>query len=133
MSLMPNVMDSEEWSIETLLKSLECGTCMDQVYNHWYVCFRRSASLNLHPEYIARTRQYWFVAMLPQKYVILPLNYTGFIFKFNGHLVPKLHSLMKTHGPKPLRKIDYISYGEFLLHLHKGRVPLIFIFQETKF
>ena len=122
MSLMPHVLDAEEWTLETILKSLECDTCMDEVYNHWYVCLRRNASLNLHPEYIARTRQYWFVAMLPRKYLILPSDYTGFVFHFNGHLIPKMRSLLKTKGPKPLRKIDCISYGEFIAFRREGNL-----------
>ena len=112
---MPHLIESEEWTIETILKSLECNTCMDEVYNHWYVCFRRSASLNLHPEYLSRTRQYWFVAVLPLKYLIIPDNYIGFIFNFNGHLTPKLRSLILSNQPKPLRKTDYISYGELFI------------------
>ena len=120
MSLMPNLLDSEEWSLETILKSLECGTCMDEVFNHWYVCFRKSASLNLHPEYLSRTRQYWFVAVLPLKFLILPLDYAGFIFNFNGLLMPKLRSLLKSTGPKHQRKIDCISYGEFIIFIREA-------------
>ena len=120
MSLMPNLLDSEEWSLETIWKSLECGTCMDEVFNHWYVCFRKSASLNLHPEYLSRTRQYWFVAVLPLKFLILPLDYAGFIFNFNGLLMPKLRSLLKSTGPKHQRKIDCISYGEFIIFIREA-------------
>ena len=118
MAIMPHLVDSDEWTIETILKSLECGTCMDEVYNHWYVCFRRSSSLNLHPEYVARSRQYWFVAIVPLKYLVLPENYTGFIFKFNGHLTPKIRSFITPNRPKHLRETKFISYGEFYYQFH---------------
>ena len=114
---MPQVSDPAEWDIEELLQSLRCDTCLDEVFNTWLVCLRRFSMLNLHPEYISRTRQYWFVAMLPLKYLILPQDYTDFLFSFNGLLLPKLRTrtLSDPLLPKFKRKADFITYGKHLL------------------
>ena len=117
MDIMPQVSDPSEWDIEDLLKSLRCDTCLDEIFNNWLVCLRRFSMLNLHPEYVSRSRQYWFVAMLPLKFLILPQEYANFLFSFNGLLLPKMRTrtLSDPQLPKKKRTANFITYGKHLL------------------
>ena len=117
MGIMHQVIDQNEWTPETIIKSLQCGTCLNEVYNCWLVCIRKSASLNLHPEYLCRTRQTWYLAMQPLKFLILPDSYSGFVFPFNGLLQPKSHQITLPDStlPSSMRKTTILSYGKSFL------------------
>ena len=117
MGIMHQILDPTEWSVDALLKSLECHTCLDEVYNPWMVCTRKGSSVNLHPEYIGRKRQNWLVAIFPLKFLIIPESYKGFIVHFNGLLQPKIRPMTLPNSSLPYkhRQTSILSYGKYLL------------------
>jgi len=114
MDLVQPVMDDELWDVETLQRLLECYTCSVQVYNPWLICTRKFAEINLHPEYLSRMRQWWYVAMLPLKFLILPDEYTGLIVKFKGMFTPRVLEMTSKDPAVPikLRKSKVVAFGE---------------------
>lgn len=125
MDLVQPVMDDELWDVETLQRLLECYTCSAQVYNPWLICTRKFAEVNLHPEYLSRMRQWWYIAMLPLKFLVIPPEYAGFLVKFNG--VSTLRVLEMTSKdpavPIALRKSKVVAFGEqkFIYISHRGK------------
>ena len=114
MGLMAPLMDDNLWDVDTILKNLSCYTCNQECYNDWHVCLRRSASVNLHPNYCSRERQFWFVGMVAAKYFGIPENYDGPIYKFNGLLSPVIRPMMLSNPvlPRTQKKSKLISYGK---------------------
>ena len=90
MTVMHQYLEPTIWDADMIVKNMACETCNREVFNYWHVCERKAATINLHPEYCSRSRQCWFVAMLPMKYLVVPDNYTGPIFDFNGLHTPLL-------------------------------------------
>lgn len=117
MDLVQPLLDDSTWDATTLQRSLECYTCSIQVYNHWLVCVRKNSAVNLHPNYTSRNRQPWFVALLPVKYLIIPPEYVGFIFKFNGVFTPRILNVISQDPAVPikLRESKAVLYGESFL------------------
>ena len=122
MDLVQPLLDDDEWSVETIQNALECFTCRDQAYNHWLVCVRKFASINLHPEYTSRLRQVWFIAMQPIKYLIIPDRYSGPIFEFGGTFAPISRNITSRDPtlPRHSRTSNVITYGE---HFFIGLFP----------
>lgn len=116
MPIMHQILDTTERDIETLLTNAACGTCLEEVYNDWLICIRKSAQLNLHPELIARERQAWLISVFPVKYLILPAEYSGPVFNFNGLLTPRYQTLILKDATLPIksRKTNVLTYGKFL-------------------
>ena len=114
MDLVQPLLDEAEWDVETLQRALECFTCSTQTYNHWMVCVRKYCSINLHLEYVSRKRQTWFIAILPTKYLPIPMEYVGPIFKFKGIFMPRVLEMTSKDPAVPikLRKSKVIAYGE---------------------
>ena len=117
MPVMNQVLDSVDRDIETLLANVACGTCLEEVYNQWMICLRKSAQINLHPEFIARGRQAWLISVFPIKFLILPPGYTGPIFNFNGLMTPRYQTLISKDNTLPIkaRKTNVLTYGELFL------------------
>ena len=117
MDLVQPVMDDELWDVETLQRLLECYTCSAQVYNPWLICTRKFAEINLHPEYLSRMRQWWYVAMLPIKFLVIPDEYSGFIVKFNGVFAPRVLEMSSKDPAVPIkmRKSKVVAFGELFL------------------
>ena len=114
MDLVQPLLDDSTWDSTTLRRALECYTCSIQVYNHWLVCIRKCSAVNLHPSYTSRRRQWWFVAMLPVKYLIIPPDYLGSVFKFEGVFSPRILNMTSNDPAVPikLRDTKAILYGE---------------------
>ena len=114
MDLVQPLLDDSEWDIKTIQKTLECFTCHTQAYNHWQVCVRKFAMVNLHPEYVSRVRQVWYVAMLPVKFMILPDGYSGPVFDFGGLFTPKVREMETADPtvPRQERISKVITYGK---------------------
>ena len=114
MTMMHQQLDSTEWDAETIVRNMDCDTCTAEVINTWHVCKRLYAMVNLHPDYCCRDRQYWFVAMLPLKFLILPENYSGPVFAFNGLHQPQIRPFTLKDPALPLksRKAYLLSYGK---------------------
>ena len=114
MDLVQPLLDDAEWDVETLQRALECFTCSTHAYNAWLICTRKYAEVNLHPEYTSRMRQFWFIAMLPLKYLILPPEYVGLVVKFLGVFSPRILEMTSKDPAVPikLRKSKVIAYGE---------------------
>ena len=133
--MMNQLLDSSEWTVDTLLKNMECGTCLDEIYNDWMICHRKNSELNLHPEYLSRPRQSWYLSIFPLKWLEIPSNYNGPIVDFAGLLKPKVRTLFLKNPALPTksRKTAMITYGECILiiylvktafHFFKGKTPL---------
>ena len=114
MDLVQPLLTDDEWNIETIQRALECFTCHTQAYNHWQVCVRKFAMVNLHPEYTSRDRQVWYVAMLPVKFLILPSGYSGPIFEFGGNFTPQEREMESADPavPRLSRTSKVITYGK---------------------
>ncbi len=119
MALMAGLMDDNLWDVETLMNQLACYTCHNELYNTWQVCLRRSAAINLHPEYTSRARQCWFISMNTVKFFVVPEDYDGPIFDFNGFFCPQQRpmTLANPKLPAKKRKSTLISYGIFFYFL----------------
>ena len=117
MNVVQPLLDDAEWNVDAILNSLSCATCLDQAYNHWLICPRKTSEINLHPEYCSRMRQTWFVAMLPIKYLILPETYIGPTFDFGGMFQPRLRDYISSDPtlPRDAKKIEFISYGKYFI------------------
>ena len=112
MSITHQYLVPEVWDADTIVRNLACDTCHSETYNHWHVCVRKGAAINLHPEYLSRSRQCWFVAMLPIKYLIVPTDYTGPVFEFNGLHTPLLQQYTSLNTAVPRTKQPLLlSYG----------------------
>ena len=107
-------LDSTDWTTDMIVNNMACGTCLDHVFNHWMVCFRKSAMINLHPDYCDRSRQCWFIAMQPIKYLIIPPTYRGPIFEFNGLCKPQMRPFILKDPALPTknRNVSMITYGK---------------------
>ena len=124
-------LDDAEWDAEALLRSLDCYTCLEQSYNHWMVCARKAASVNLHLEYLSRFRQTWYVSMLPVKYLVLD-GYDGPVFDFGGQLKPRRRDFILKNPilPRDAKKIQFVTYGMYLLvFFPKGETPLTIFYR----
>ena len=127
MNVVQPLLDENEWDVDSILKAFECSTCLDQAFNHWLICPRKTSEINLHPEYLSRWRQTWYVAMLPVKYLVLPETYIGPVFEFGGMFTPRQRSYISKDStlPRDAKTINFISYGKFILFLSqkidKGR------------
>ena len=128
---MPLYSDATLWDADTLVRNRACETCNQESFNHWQVCVRKSAAVNLHVEYVARSRQCWFVAMLPMKYLIVPAGYTGPVFDFKGLEKPLLRTftLPDTSLPKNARQAWLLSLGMTHIVLAKIMTHKLFDFE----
>ena len=113
MNLMHQTLDTTVWDADTIARSMACPTCNQETFNHWQVCIRMNAMLNLHPNYTSRERQCWFVAMLPLKFLVLPENYDGPFFDFHGLHTPQYRSFKLNNPTLPIKAktLTLLSYG----------------------
>ena len=136
MAVIAGLMDDEIWDVETLLKQLDCYTCNTEMYNTWQVCLRRSSSTNLHPEFTSRERQCWFISINTAKYFVVPAEYDGPIFDFNGLFFPQQRPMILSNSTLPAKQRQSVlySYGKFLLMcISIGESPLQYFLQEMNF
>ena len=116
MSVIGPLMDDEIWDVEALMKHLACFTCNVEDFNDWQVCLRKSCMTNLHPEFTSRERQCWYIAVNTAKYYVLPSNYDGPVFNFNGLSFAQERPMVLANStlPKKQRNSTLVTYGMFL-------------------
>ena len=120
MSVIGPLMDDDIWDVEAILKHMACYTCNSEEYNDWQVCLRKSSMTNLHPEYTSRARQFWYIAVNTAKYFVLPFNYEGPVFNFNGLSFAQQRPMKLSNSTLPARQrqstlITYGMYFSFIL------------------
>ena len=93
------------WSVADMRNDQQCTVCNSQDFNNWYVCTRRSSLVNLHIGYVSRPRQSWLMAMSIAKFLVIPYNYDGPYFPFQGSFqqpvpVEAVHPTVAPRTPK---------------------------------
>ena len=72
------------WSVAEMRRELQCTICNSENFNNWYVCVRKHSLVNLHIGYVSRPRQSWLLAMAIAKFLVIPEDYDGPFFQFQG-------------------------------------------------
>ena len=105
------------WTLDELKNSLVCNTCLLELNNWWHVCLRRSCAINLHPEYLSRGRQMFFMVIQILKYLPVPTSYYGPIIHFKGPHKPIVQDNPRSNSglPKYLQPKKLIRCGEYFI------------------
>ena len=140
MSVSGSTFDSDlanMWPLTSLKRDLKCSICNSEDQNHWYVCVRKHALVNLHHGFVSRPRQLWLMAIAISKFLVVPHNYEGEFFHFQGPITCPVPAVPlnnwhvprtpKNNGvrilqdapserihPRMLNKSKVVAYGKFL-------------------
>ena len=119
--MMHPTLDPSLWTLDEILNGLLCNSCNIEVRNWWHVCRRRGSAINLHPEYLSRCRQGFYIVIQTIKFLPIPKDYYGPIYKFRGPHVPQVIDNPRNGlgVPKYLQPKKMIRYGKivYLLNL----------------
>ena len=129
------------WNVRQLRNDKKCETCHTGNFNLWMTCIRKSALVNLHMGFVSRPRQPLLLALQIAKYLPIPMDYTGYYFRFSGpikqpaeptnsrpsiyhprrYLNPGVRIECDTSSdptiPRPIHQRPVVAYGTFIIHI----------------
>ena len=112
----PPQTPTQRWSIEEIKRSITCQICNAAELNNWASCTRRASLLNLHPGFLSRPRQMWFIAMQTLKFTPTNREYRGPTHKFQGNVpygaIVVTDQSVNPHIPAEFHNVRIILYGK---------------------
>ena len=114
-------LDPTEWPEKQIRQNLICHSCRGEYRNIWHICSRKHSTLNMHPEYLSRMRQHWYVSAHTLKYIKVPDEYTGIREGFMGPNQVRHQPFTSQNDslPKYLQEKFIVLYGGYFLLLNR--------------
>ena len=116
-SASPPQSVEQRWPLREIKRNSLCGLCYVHELNDWNSCIRRSGLVNLHPGNVSRPRQMFYLIIQILKYLRIPADYTGPVFRFIGNVPFGPQSLQDPEinpaVPKEIQNAELICYGMY--------------------
>ena len=118
--LLADTMGSEKWTVDELMSSVRCQNCLHDRFNTWAPCIRQSSQINLHPEFVSRPRQIWYLVIKLLKYIKPADKPNCPYYSYDGeHRVEHesyhpqhLNRQIKANVPKYLQTVTIVRRGK---------------------
>ena len=107
---------AQRWSAADIKRNSLCGLCFVHELNDWNSCVRRMGLINLHPGLCSRPRQMFYLIIQILKFLPIPEDYEGPVFRFQGN-VPYGAVELQDHTRNPtipteIHNATIVCYGE---------------------